>query len=45
MINLTEQLATLTCVEHINHQRMKLNNIHRNHAKNTKTITQQNDQN
>jgi len=43
MINLAEQLATMICVEHISHQRMKLNDIYRNHVKNTKIITQQND--
>jgi len=45
MINLAEQLATMICVEHISHQRMKLNGTHRNHTENVKTITQQNDQN
>ena len=43
MINLAEQLATMICVEHINQKKMKLNDTHRNHARNMKTITQQND--
>jgi len=45
MINLAEQFTTMICVEHINHQKIKSNNIHRNHTKNIKIITQQNDQN
>ncbi len=45
MINLAEQLTTMICVEHINYQRMKLNDIHRDHVRNMKTIIQQNDQN
>jgi len=43
MINLVEQLATMICIEHINHQRMKLNDTHRNYVRNMKIITQQND--
>ena len=42
MINLAEQLATMTCVEHIDQKKMNSNDTHRNHAKNMKTITQQN---
>jgi len=45
MINLAEQLATMTCVEHISQKKMNLNDTHRNHTRNMKTITQQNDQN
>jgi len=43
MINLTEQLVMMTCVEHINQKKMKLNDIYKNHTRNMKTITQQND--
>jgi len=43
MINLAEQLAMMTCVEHINQKKMNLNDTHRNHARNTEIITQQND--
>jgi len=39
MINLVEQLATMICVEHIDHQKMKLNNTHRDYVRNMKTIT------
>ena len=45
MINLAEQFVTMTYVEYINQKKMKLNNIYRDHTKNTETITQQNDQN
>ena len=45
MINLAEQLVTMICVEHIDHQRIKLNDTYKNHARNMKTITQQNNQN
>jgi len=42
MINLAEQLATMTCIEHINQKKTDLNDTHRNHTRNMKTITQQN---
>jgi len=45
MINLAEQLATMTCVEHINQKKMKSDNIYRDYTRNMKTIIQQNDQN
>jgi len=45
MINLAEQFAMMICVECINHQRMKSDNIHKNYVSNMKIITQQNDQN
>jgi len=45
MINLAEQFATMTCVEHINQKKIKLNDIYRNYVSNMKIITQQNDQN
>jgi len=35
----------MTCVEHINHQKTELNDTYRDHMRNMKTITQQNDQN
>ncbi len=43
MINLAEQLATMTYVEHINHQKMKSDDTHSNYVRNVKIITQQND--
>jgi len=43
MINLAEQLATMTCVEHIDQKKMKLDDIHRDYMRNTEIITQQND--
>ncbi len=45
MINLAEQLVTMTCVEHISQKKIKLNDIYKDYMKNMKTITQQNDQN
>jgi len=45
MINLAEQLATMTCVEHINQKKTELNDIYKDHVRNVKTITQQNSQN
>jgi len=45
MINLVEQLVTMTYVEHINQKKMKLNDTYKDYTKNMKTITQQNDQN
>ena len=44
MINLAEQFTMMTCVEHINQKKMKLNDTNRNHTRNVKTMTQQNDQ-
>ena len=45
MINLAEQLVTMTCVEHINQKKMNSDNTHRSYVRDMKTITQQNDQN
>ncbi len=33
MINLAEQLATMTCVEHISQKKTELNDIYRNYVK------------
>jgi len=43
MTDLAEQLTTMICVEHISHQRIKLNDTYRNYVKNMKIMTQQND--
>ncbi len=43
MINLVEQLATMIYIKHINQKKTDLNDTYRNHIKNIKTITQQND--
>jgi len=45
MINLVEQLATMICVEYINQKKIKSNDTYKNHMRNMKTITQQNDWN
>jgi len=45
MINLAEQLTMMICVEYIDQKKMKLNDTYKDHVRNMKTITQQNDQN
>jgi len=45
MINLAEQLATMTCIEFIDQKKMNSDDTHRNYIRNVKTMTQQNDQN
>jgi len=45
MINLTEQLAMMICVEYIDQKKMNSDDTYRNYTSDMMNITQQNDQN
>jgi len=43
MINLTKQLAIMTCIKYINQKKIELNDTYRNYINNVTITTQQND--